>query len=65
MPSNLTSQSYVPQRFHPLIIQLLDAGCWGEAEGREALELCMGACMQLRETMREVLVQAAESAGQP
>lgn len=34
-------------------------GSWSEAESREALELCMGACLQLKAAMRDTLVQAA------
>ena len=33
-------------------------GCWGDHECREALELCMGACMSMKAAMREALIQA-------
>ncbi|KAG1662990.1 hypothetical protein FOA52_000561 [Chlamydomonas sp. UWO 241] len=41
------------------ITQLAMAGRWGKADTREALELCMGACVQLRGAMRDALMQAA------
>jgi hypothetical protein len=38
-------------------------GSWSAAQAREALELALGGCAQLRAGMRDVLLAAAAAAG--
>jgi hypothetical protein len=39
-------------------------GSWGGAQSKEAIELALGGCSQVRAAMRDVLLAAAEGAGQ-
>jgi exosome complex component MTR3 len=43
------------------VTQLDVQGCWGDSELKETLELCLGACAQLKTSMHDALIHAVEN----
>lgn len=44
------------------VTQLTSSGAWASAEQRDALELALGGCAQLKAVMRDALLAAAAAA---
>ncbi|GAX75191.1 hypothetical protein CEUSTIGMA_g2635.t1 [Chlamydomonas eustigma] len=43
------------------VTQLDIQGCWGDSELKETIELCMGACVQLKTSMQDALILSVEN----
>jgi len=49
-----------PTQTRPQVTQMVMSGSWSGAQSREAIELALGGCGQVRTAMRDVLVDQAE-----
>jgi ribonuclease PH len=47
------------------VTQLQMGGVWAGQSSKEALELAMGGCSQMREAMKEALIRARSQEGMP